>query len=323
MAPIQTAPAAAPAGRTPRTRPPRNLLPFFVLTALALAVTLGVSTGGWAIWQMAFAIGTVLPSHLQLHAHVQLLGFAGLFILGVALHALPRILGAAPPSRRVLFTVLVGVGGGALLRAFGQPLAPWAAGRFLSLLSGVSSSRESSRSSRGRCPSSPYAAPSATRSRFTSSSDLSGPRSPPCSGRAGDLPRGPRGVRDSGRSRRAFLRGRALRLRSLVRVRLRLADGPGIPGPPASHGEERPACRRASGDGRPPPFGRVDSRVDAARLARLHARRDAVPRGSGSPLPRRGPDPRAVRQGSRSALPSRAVRLPRSLCGDLRRGLHR
>ncbi|MFI5197249.1 MAG: NnrS family protein [Thermoanaerobaculia bacterium] len=117
--------------------PPRTLFPTFVFTALALAVTLGVSTGGWAIWRMAFASGTVLASHLQLHAHVQLLGFAGLLILGVALHALPRILGVPPPSRRVLFTVLVGVGGGALLRAIGQPLAPWAAGRFLSLLSGA------------------------------------------------------------------------------------------------------------------------------------------------------------------------------------------
>jgi hypothetical protein len=137
MAPIQTAPCCNACGSTAPDAPPRNFLPSFVLTALALAVTLGVSTGGWAIWQMAFATGTVLPSHLQLHAHVQLLGFAGLFILGVALHALPRILGAVPPSKRVLLTVLVGVGGGALLRAFGQPLAPWAAGRLLSLLSGA------------------------------------------------------------------------------------------------------------------------------------------------------------------------------------------
>ncbi len=137
MAPIQTAPCCRACGSNAEDTPPRNLLPFFVLTALALAVTLGVSTGGWAIWQMAFAVGTVLPSHLQLHAHVQLFGFAGVFILGVALHALPRILGAVPPSKRVLFTVLVGVGGGALLRAFRQPLAPWAAGRFLSLLSGA------------------------------------------------------------------------------------------------------------------------------------------------------------------------------------------
>src|SRR5450759_5973686 len=137
MAQTQTAPCCNACGSDAPPAPPLSLLPSFVLSALTLAITLGVSTGGWAIWQMAFATGTVLPSHLQLHAHIQLLGFAGVFILGVALHALPRILGAVPPSRRVLFTVLVGVGGGALLRAFGQPLAPWAAGRFLSLLSGA------------------------------------------------------------------------------------------------------------------------------------------------------------------------------------------
>jgi hypothetical protein len=124
------APGVAPA-------PPRTLFPTFVFTALTLAVTLGVSTGGWAIWRMAFATGTVLASHLQLHAHVQLLGFVGLLILGVALHALPRILGVASPSRRVVLAVLLGVGGGALLRAIGQPLAPWATGRLLCLLSGA------------------------------------------------------------------------------------------------------------------------------------------------------------------------------------------
>jgi hypothetical protein len=137
MATSRTAPCCSACGSNAPPPPPRNFLPAFVLAALVLAVTLGVSTGGWAIWQMAFATGTVLASHLQLHAHVQLLGFAGVFILGVALHALPRILGAVPPSRRLLVTVLVGVGGGTLLRAFGQPLAPWAAGRFLSLLSGA------------------------------------------------------------------------------------------------------------------------------------------------------------------------------------------
>ena len=135
MAHSQTTPccsACAP-GNSPA---PRNLFPSFVFTAAALAVTLGVSMGGWAIWRMAFATGTVLPSHLQVHAHVQLMGFAGLFILGVAFQALPRIFGVAPPSRQVLLAVLFGVGGGALLRAIGQPLAPWAIGRLLSLFSG-------------------------------------------------------------------------------------------------------------------------------------------------------------------------------------------
>ncbi|MEO8585771.1 MAG: NnrS family protein [Acidobacteriota bacterium] len=116
---------------------PRDLLPAFVFTSAALAIALGVSTGGWAIWEMAFAAGTVLPSHLQLHAHVQLVGFALLFVLGVMFPALPRMLDVPPAPRRVVLTVLVGVGGGALFRAIGQPLAPWAAGRLLSLLSGA------------------------------------------------------------------------------------------------------------------------------------------------------------------------------------------
>src|SRR5450759_3531833 len=113
MAQTQTAPCCNACGSDAPPAPPRNLLPSFVLTALALTVTLGVSTGAWAIWQMAFATGTVLPSHLQLHAHVQRLWFAGVFIRGVALHALPRILGAGPPSNRVRFTGRVGVGGDA------------------------------------------------------------------------------------------------------------------------------------------------------------------------------------------------------------------
>lgn len=136
MAHPQTAPCCSTCA--PGISPaPRNLFPSFVFTALTLAITLGVSTGGWAIWCMAFATGTVLSSHLQLHAHVQLIGFAGLFILGVALQAVPRIFGVAPPSRKVVLTVLFGIGGGALLHAVGQPLAPWAIGRLLSLLSGA------------------------------------------------------------------------------------------------------------------------------------------------------------------------------------------
>jgi hypothetical protein len=122
---------------TPDPAAPRGLTPAFLFTALALALTLGVSTGGWALWQMAFAAGTVLPSHLQLHAHVQIVGFALVAILGVSFPALARILDVPPAPRNVILTVLVGLGGGALFRAIGQPLAPWAAGRLLSLFSGA------------------------------------------------------------------------------------------------------------------------------------------------------------------------------------------
>jgi hypothetical protein len=109
----------------------------FIGSSLALALLLGISTGAWTLFQMSFVVGTVLSSHIEIHGHVQILGFAGLFIAGIALFALPRILGAAPPSRRLQTIVLAGLGGGVLLRALGQPLTPWAAGRALCLLSGA------------------------------------------------------------------------------------------------------------------------------------------------------------------------------------------
>lgn len=94
MAHAQTTPCCSSCAPGAAPVPPRTLFPAFVFSALTLAVTLGVSTGGWAIWRMAFATGTVLASHLQLHAHVQLLGFAGLLILGVAAFEPPMSLPA-------------------------------------------------------------------------------------------------------------------------------------------------------------------------------------------------------------------------------------
>jgi hypothetical protein len=79
--------------------------------------------------------GDVPISHRQIHAHTQILGFAGLFLMGIAYHALPRILGiggirskAARPSFWLMFA-------GVLLRNVGQPLSFHAIGRLLSFLS--------------------------------------------------------------------------------------------------------------------------------------------------------------------------------------------
>ena len=124
-------------GAAPEPPPLPKPLVRFVGSSLSLALCLGVSTGAWTLFQMAFGAGRVLPSHTQLHGHVQVLGFAGLFVAGIALFALPRILGAAPPSARLQSIILAGLGGGVLLRALGQPLTPWAAGRLLCLLSGA------------------------------------------------------------------------------------------------------------------------------------------------------------------------------------------
>ncbi len=50
---------------------------------------------------LRIAAGADVPiSHRQIHGHAQVLGFAGLFLMGIAFHALPRILGTGALRRR-------------------------------------------------------------------------------------------------------------------------------------------------------------------------------------------------------------------------------
>jgi hypothetical protein len=81
--------------------------------------------------------GDVPIDHRQIHGHTQVLGFATLFLMGIAYHALPRILGlgGAGPGRsvRVSFWLMAG---GIVLRNAGQPMGLHPVGRILSLLSG-------------------------------------------------------------------------------------------------------------------------------------------------------------------------------------------
>jgi hypothetical protein len=81
---------------------PRTLaLPFsphFILGSLLLTLTLGATTG--MINLLRIAAGADVPlSHRQIHGHTQILGFAALFLMGIAYHALPRILGVAGSLR--------------------------------------------------------------------------------------------------------------------------------------------------------------------------------------------------------------------------------
>jgi uncharacterized protein involved in response to NO len=106
----------------------------FLLGSLGLTLTLGATTG--MINLLRIAAGAEVPlSHKQIHGHTQILGFAALYLMGIAYHALPRILaigGETPASSRVAFWTLFA---GVILRNAGQPMGFFAAGRFLSLLS--------------------------------------------------------------------------------------------------------------------------------------------------------------------------------------------
>ncbi|MGE0600511.1 MAG: NnrS family protein [Dehalococcoidia bacterium] len=123
------APAAASA-----TRP---AYPMFVITALLLTLLVGLTTGVTAAMTDAYQVysGEGWLALVQAHGHVQLFGFLGLFIMGIALHIVPRFKGVAPPDRRLILTVYGLMLGGALLRVNGQPHAQGAF-RWVMALSG-------------------------------------------------------------------------------------------------------------------------------------------------------------------------------------------
>jgi hypothetical protein len=132
--------AALDASKAPRATAPASadapFSPHFILGSLALTLTLGATTG--MINLLRIAAGAEVPvSHRQIHGHAQVLGFAALFLMGIAYHALPRILGVGglrPASARPAFWLMFS---GVILRNAGQPLGFYPIGRMLSLLSSV------------------------------------------------------------------------------------------------------------------------------------------------------------------------------------------
>ena len=124
--------AAAPA--VPAAAPKLPFSPHFILGSLFLTLTLGATTGMINLLRIA-AGGDVPISHRQIHGHTQILGFAALFLMGIAYHALPRILGIGglrPASARPAFWLMFL---GVILRNASQPLGFYPAGRLLALLS--------------------------------------------------------------------------------------------------------------------------------------------------------------------------------------------
>ncbi len=130
---LKDAAAAPPAP----SKTPSLFSPHFVIGSLFLTLTLGATTGMVNLIRIA-AGGDVPIDHRQIHGHTQVLGFATLFLMGIAYHALPRILGlgGGRPGRsvRVSFWLMAG---GIVLRNVGQPLGLHSVGRLLSLLSGA------------------------------------------------------------------------------------------------------------------------------------------------------------------------------------------
>ena len=101
---------------------------FALATVLTLTSALAVPQGSW--W----------PALAQAHGHLQLYGWAGLFVLGVAFHFLPRLRGTPLAAPWLVPWVLGLQVAGPLLRALSQPLVtttPAVIWRVLLLASGM------------------------------------------------------------------------------------------------------------------------------------------------------------------------------------------
>jgi hypothetical protein len=90
----------------------------------------GFGLGLWLLFARVWGISLLGANWLalvQVHGLLQLFGFAGLFAMGVALHAVPRFRGAPPPSRTLVWITYLGTLGGLALRSVAQPIPdlPW------------------------------------------------------------------------------------------------------------------------------------------------------------------------------------------------------
>ncbi len=125
--PVQGPPGDRPSPRD-RYRPtPWSSQRFYrpyIKSALAVAMTLGFTTGAVMLFLPALgrSIGSTWVAHLQAHGFAQIFGWAGLFLMGMAFHVVPRFrngpLTFPWPQRIALTLLLLSIA----LRFFGQTL---------------------------------------------------------------------------------------------------------------------------------------------------------------------------------------------------------
>lgn len=105
----------------------------YIWVALALAIFAGFAIGAHLAFVIGFdfSLGQGFYSFIQTHGHVQLVGWAGLFIIGISLHVIPRLASVPIPHPQWVAPVLWLMAVGLLLRSLGHTLVPYLAGSAL------------------------------------------------------------------------------------------------------------------------------------------------------------------------------------------------
>jgi uncharacterized protein involved in response to NO len=99
----------------------------FIWVALLAALGAGFPLGAHLTFVMGFGfpVGKGIASFVQTHGHVQLVGWVGLFIMGISLHFIPRLAGVPMAQPRWLWRILWLMAVGLGLRSIGQAVLPY------------------------------------------------------------------------------------------------------------------------------------------------------------------------------------------------------
>ena len=99
----------------------------YVWMALAVAIFGGFALAGYLAFLIGFnqSLGDGFASHIQIHGHLQLIGWAGLFIIGISLHFIPRLSSVPISQPQWIPRLLWFIGIGLLLRFISHPILPY------------------------------------------------------------------------------------------------------------------------------------------------------------------------------------------------------
>ena len=98
--------------------------PILVWSAILLGLLGGFGLGAHMVFVLAFGYtpGPAFSGMVQVHGHLQLLGWTGLFIIGISTYKLPRLMSTAPLNRWISNGICAAVVGGLLLKSVSQLL---------------------------------------------------------------------------------------------------------------------------------------------------------------------------------------------------------
>jgi uncharacterized protein involved in response to NO len=99
----------------------------YIWTALAMALGIGFTIGTHLTFILGFGFppGSGFASFIQTHGHIQLVGWSGLFVMGISLHVIPRLIGRPLAQPRYVRWALWSLATGLVLRAVGQTVLPY------------------------------------------------------------------------------------------------------------------------------------------------------------------------------------------------------